>query len=118
MSELKVNKIVGNPGNDSDPVDIPYLKPQLAQAWVNFDGKGTISIRDSFNVSSLIDNGIGLYTVNFTNALSLGYAAVCGSSNYETSTLPQNLSQLQIRTTSPAGAAGDSSIVTAIVFSN
>jgi hypothetical protein len=41
-----------------------------AKAWVNFNGVGTISIRGSGNVASITDNGVGDYTVNFTNALA------------------------------------------------
>jgi len=36
------------------------------RAWVNLDGTGTVSIRDSGNVSSVTDVGTGNYTVNFT----------------------------------------------------
>jgi len=39
------------------------------RAWVNFDGTGTVSIRDSGNVSSITDNFTGNYTVNFTTAM-------------------------------------------------
>jgi len=39
------------------------------RAWVNFDGAGTVSIRDSGNVSSITDNGTGDYTVNFATAM-------------------------------------------------
>lgn len=45
-----------------------------AKAWVNFNGTGTVAIRDDGNVSSITDNGVGDYTVTFDNALS--------SSNY------------------------------------
>ena len=41
----------------------------FCRAWVNFNGVGTIAIRASFNVSSITDNGVGDYTVNFTNAM-------------------------------------------------
>ena len=41
-----------------------------ARAWVNFNGTGTVAIRDSGNVSSITDNGTGDYTVNFTTAMS------------------------------------------------
>ena len=41
-----------------------------ARAWVNFNGTGTIAIRASGNVSSLTDNGVGDYTVNFTTAMA------------------------------------------------
>lgn len=40
-----------------------------AKAWVNFNGSGTVAIRASYNVSSITDNGIGDYTINFTNAM-------------------------------------------------
>ena len=39
------------------------------RAWVNFNGQGTVAIRGSGNVSSITDNGIGSYTINFTNAM-------------------------------------------------
>lgn len=40
-----------------------------ARAWVNFNGTGTVSIRGSGNVSSITDNGTGLYAVNLTTAM-------------------------------------------------
>ena len=43
---------------------------QLAKAWVNFNGTGTVAIRDSYNVSSITDNSTGNYTVNFSTAFS------------------------------------------------
>ena len=39
------------------------------RAWVNFNGTGTVAIRASGNVSSITDGGVGIYTVNFTNAM-------------------------------------------------
>ena len=42
----------------------------FCRAWVNFNGSGTVAIRASFNVSSITDNGVGDFTVNFTNALT------------------------------------------------
>ena len=47
------------------------------RAWVNFNGTGTVAIRDSANVSSITDNGIGDYTVNFTTAMVDANYAVC-----------------------------------------
>lgn len=40
-----------------------------AKAWVNFNGNGSISIRGSFNVSSVVRNAAGNYTVNYTTAM-------------------------------------------------
>jgi hypothetical protein len=49
------------------------------RAWVNFNGTGTVAIRDSGNVSSITDNGTGDYTVNFTTALvDVNYSALTG----------------------------------------
>jgi hypothetical protein len=39
------------------------------RAWVNFNGTGTVAIRESGNVSSITDNNTGDYTVNFTSAM-------------------------------------------------
>jgi hypothetical protein len=41
----------------------------MCRAWVNFNGTGTVAIRESGNVSSITDNGTGDYTVNFTTAM-------------------------------------------------
>jgi hypothetical protein len=47
------------------------------RAAVNFNGTGTVSIRSSSNVSSITDNGVGDYTVNFTAALpDVNYVAL------------------------------------------
>lgn len=65
--------------NDGFPISSDWLKglfnlsgsaPAYAcRAWVNFNGTGTVSIRGSGNVSSITDNGTGLYTVNFSVAM-------------------------------------------------
>jgi len=45
----------------------------FCRAWVNFNGTtntgGFCTIRASFNVTTVADNGTGDYTVNITNAL-------------------------------------------------
>ena len=61
-------------------------KGQLAKAWVNFNGTGTVAIRDSFNVSTITDNGTGDYTINFTNAFANANYAMTGSSGGQNST--------------------------------
>lgn len=42
----------------------------LAKVWINFQGTGTITIRDDFGASTIVDNTTGDYTVNFTNSMS------------------------------------------------
>jgi len=47
------------------------------RAWINFNGTGTPAIRGSGNVTSITDNGVADYTVNFTNAMpDTNYAAL------------------------------------------
>ena len=48
------------------------------RAWVNFNGTGTVAIRDSGNVSSLTDNGTGIYTVNFSTSMPDAKYAISG----------------------------------------
>jgi hypothetical protein len=74
MSTLRVDTIQNAAGNDS-----PISVPGTAKAWVNFNGNGTVAIRESYNVSSITDNGAGDYTVNFTTALEdANYSATFG----------------------------------------
>ena len=79
MSTLKTGTVQNNGGTGA-----PLFKNnsgteigQLAKAWVNFDGTGTIAIRDDFNIESLTDNGTGNYTVTFSNAMpNANYATI------------------------------------------
>lgn len=58
-----------------------------AKAWVNFNGTGTVAIRASGNCSSVTDNGVGDYTINFATAMvdanygSAGMAGVTDASS-------------------------------------
>lgn len=49
------------------------------QAWVNFNGTGTVAVRASRNVSSITDNGVGNYAINFASPLVDGNYAWSGS---------------------------------------
>jgi hypothetical protein len=49
------------------------------RAWVNFNGTGVVAIRASGNVTSITDNGVGDYTVNFTTAMPDANYAVTGT---------------------------------------
>jgi len=47
------------------------------EAWVNFNGKSSGAIRADGNVSSVTDNGVGQYTVNYSTSFSdVSYAFV------------------------------------------
>jgi len=56
------------------------------RAWVNFNGEGTVSIRESGNVSSITDNGAGDYTVNFATAMPDNNYSVSGSVSWDGAT--------------------------------
>jgi hypothetical protein len=71
LSEIRANTISDAAG--TGPIDL--YKQSAAKAWVNFNGTGTVAIRDSLNVASLTDNGTGLCTINLTNSMgSVGYS--------------------------------------------
>ena len=54
-----------------------------AKAWVQWNSDGTLSIYDSFNISSVSDDGVGQFTVNIdTNMANANYVVV-GSSQGE-----------------------------------
>ena len=75
MSTLKVNNLqTASGGSNSTPEQIEQGR---AKAWVNFNGGGTVAIRDSFNVSSITDHNTGQYTANYATAMSdANYAAI------------------------------------------
>jgi len=51
----------------------------LAKAWINFNGSGTIAIRDSFNITSIADNGTGDYDITIANDMAnANYATLFG----------------------------------------
>lgn len=53
--------------------------PMLAKAWVSFTSVTTTAIHDSFNVTSLTDNGTGNTTINFTNAMANANYVIAGT---------------------------------------
>jgi hypothetical protein len=74
MSTLKVTNIQATGETASRAVS------GVAAAWVNFNGTGTIAVRDSMNIASLLDNGSGDYDVSFSNDMSSDDYSVSGSS--------------------------------------
>mgnify|MGYP006142132397 CR=1 FL=1 len=90
-----------------------------AKAWVNFNGTGTVAIRDDGNVSSITDGGTGNYTTNFSSNLSsanysvTGFSCFFGSSNlpYGLMSMPSNYS---ITTSSVQTFTVNSTVVSAL----
>jgi hypothetical protein len=76
MSTLKADTIVASDG--TSPVTL--TKQIAAKAWVNFDGTASgATARDSFNNSSMADNGTGNYDANLINAMSDANQVTCVS---------------------------------------
>jgi hypothetical protein len=51
------------------------IEPLTPRIWINFDGTGTPNIRRSRNVSSISDNDVGYYTINFVGVHPDNYVA-------------------------------------------
>lgn len=106
------------------------------RAWVNFDGTtntaGFCTIRASGNVTSVADNGTGVYTVNFTTAMpDINYAVAAtsmevgstGTTDRTVSIRRNTLVSDSMATTfvkvagwTAAGAATDSGVMVVSVF--
>ena len=56
---------------------------RIAKAWVNFDGSGTPSIRGSYNVSSITDDAVGYWYVNFSTNMSDANYSIGGNAGAE-----------------------------------
>ena len=72
MSTIKANDIQNASGG------IPTVKGQrlIPTAWVNFNGTGTVAIRDSENVSSITDVSTGEYRINYATVMAnVNYSA-------------------------------------------
>ena len=68
MSTLKVNTIQNTSGGSSSTPE--QIQQGRCKAWVHFQGTGTVTNNNSFNVSSVTDEGTGLYDVNFATNMS------------------------------------------------
>jgi hypothetical protein len=74
MSTLKVNTIQNTSGGSSSTPE--QIEQGRAKAWIRYDGTGTPSITDSFNISSVteVDDGQNIiaFTTSMTNASYIG----------------------------------------------
>ena len=83
MSTIKVTNIQDTSGGNQSTSE--QLAQGRAKVWVNFDGTGTVAIRDDFNVASLTDNGTGDYTITFNTALANNDYALVTNQRLDTS---------------------------------
>ena len=116
MSQIKATTLPSLSGSMTFPTDT--VVDGSAKAWVNFNGTGTVAIRRAFNVSSITDNAVGDYTVNFTAALADGnYSAVGSSSRFTQVQAVHTASQLNVATQNIAGSSSDEANIQIIVLS-
>ncbi len=67
----------------------------VARAWVTFNSyTATIGVLNSGNISSITDNGVGNYTLNFTTAMPDANYAVLGTTLMDSS---NNVSSLSVQ---------------------
>jgi len=76
-SVLNVDTIADKAG--TGPVEL--TKQSAAKAWVNFNGSGTLAVRDSFSISSVTDGGTGDFPINFSASFAnANYSAIASGS--------------------------------------
>ena len=108
MSTVRADNFGNRAGTSSVTADT--LLQGTAKAWLNLNGTGTIAARDSFNISSLIDNAVGSYSPNLSVAMPNNNYAVISScypviTNYEFISCGTNLqSRFDLFVTSVSGA--------------
>ena len=77
------------------------LQQGLIKAWMNLNGSGTIALRDSFNVSGVVDNGGGNYTKSLTNNMAATHSSgTAGSACSNTAYADRSVSVLATATSS------------------
>ena len=70
--------------NNTTTVDTKYITNGCAKVWINLVGSGNL-IRNSLNVASLTDNGLGDYSINYTSTMVDGNGAASALSSRDAS---------------------------------
>ena len=96
----------------------PNVKQQAIQGWIQFNGTGTIAIADSYNVSSITDNGTGDYTVTWDTDFANDDYAVSGmADDYQRVSMDSiAVGSIGIRTTDSTETFTDSAVITVIAI--
>ena len=73
---------VANISDGTDTVETGYVVNGSAKAWLNFNGTGTVAIRDSFNITDIFDITNGQTRASFTDGMNNDeFAMTCTASN-------------------------------------
>ena len=99
-----------------------------ALAWVNFNGVTTVSVRASYNVSSVTRTSAGDYTINFTNAMADANYVLAGCAGYNSTNTPAlvqpyglsppTTTSVRVQTGWTNGTNNDVLTVNAVIFGN
>tara|TARA_R110002012_G_scaffold259320_2_gene440646 strand:- start:362 stop:1264 length:903 start_codon:yes stop_codon:yes gene_type:complete len=90
-----------------------------AHAWLSMNGTGSIAIKDSYNVSSIADNGTGNYDMNFdVDMANDDYASAGMHGQFAGSLAPLNLfvGTFNFRSNDDNAAATDDANITVMCF--
>lgn len=80
----------------------------VVKGWCNLDGTGTIAADDSFNVSGVVDDGTGLYTITWdTDFSSTNYVVASNATSNQTAIAAIAAGSVQISCTISDGTASD-----------
>ena len=77
-SILRVNTLTDASSNNSTAMST--INQGTAKAWFNLNA-ATPALRDSFNIASITDEGLGTYEGNFTSAMGNGDYSATGLSS-------------------------------------
>jgi hypothetical protein len=77
-SILRVNTLTDASSGNSTAMST--INQGTAKAWLSMNGTGTIAVRDSFNITSISDEGVGLTNVTIASDMSDGNYSLTGAS--------------------------------------
>ena len=91
----------------------------LIKGWIRMNGTGTIAINDSFNYSSIADNGTGDYTVTLSTAMgNIFYSPTAGAGdvNYGAKidlehSVANTTTAMRLRTAGTVSGTGDTDLL-------
>jgi hypothetical protein len=122
--------VVSTLNNDTGVLNVQNGMTGIAKAWVNFDGtlSSPITPRGSYNISSVVKNSTGDYSVNFTTSMPNANYSICGTAGagatYNAVVLSpyafaaQSTSGIRFRTYGSASTLADQDLISVAIFSS
>ena len=92
------------------------VKRRVSAAWVNFQGNGTVGIRDEYNVDSITDLGnTGYYQVNFKRSFANYDFSMAGTARFASNT-NNTTATVQLHRNRPLNSASNAAMTTTHVI--